>query len=106
VKFIQRLLLTAIIAMLLIGTFSIRAYAFANGQSATLVIGQKDFTSGTIATSQSGLYDPGGTSFDSSGNLWVPDWANNRILEFRTPFANGMVASLVIGQSDWHWHVT
>ena len=43
----------------------------------------------------------GGLAFDSSGNLWVSDNSNNRVLEFRPPFSMGMNASLVIGQPDF-----
>jgi|GEM_PF-5247458 len=37
---------------------------------------------------------------DSSGNLWVADTNNQRVLEFSSPFSNGMNATLVIGQSS------
>jgi hypothetical protein len=55
---------------------------FSTGQTASLVFGQSSFTSNTAATSQSGLNDPEGIAFDSSGNSWVADSANNRVLEF------------------------
>jgi streptogramin lyase len=74
---------------------------FTSGMSASLVIGQQNYTSGTSATSASGLDYPFAITFDSSGNLWVADSSNNRMLEFKTPFTSGMSASLVIGQSDF-----
>src|SRR5439155_21816646 len=41
-----------------------------------------------------------GIAFDSSGNLWVSDTSNNRVLKYTAPFTtNGKAASLVIGQS-------
>ena len=84
------------------------AHPFANGQSASLVLGQRDFTSYRPATSQSGIYDPVQALFDPSGNLWVLDSGNSRVLEFKPPFSNGMDASLVIGQKTFgmaNWSV-
>ncbi len=74
---------------------------FTNGQSASLVIGQKDFTSSDATTSQSGLNNPSSVAFDSSGNMWVAEFGNSRVLEFKPPFSTGMNASLVIGQKDF-----
>ena len=74
---------------------------FTNGMAASEVIGQPDFTTNTQNTSQNGLNIPWCVAFDSSGNLWVGDSANYRILEFKPPFANGMNASLVIGQPNF-----
>jgi DNA-binding beta-propeller fold protein YncE/DNA-binding HxlR family transcriptional regulator len=83
-------------------------HPFANGQSGSLVLGQKDFTTYRPTTSQSGIDDPVQAIFDHSGNLWVLDSGNIRILEFRPPFSSGMNASLVIGQKNYstsHWSV-
>jgi len=79
---------------------------FANGMAASLAIGQPDFTSGfpndgTPNASQNGLNFAWGSAFDSSGNLWVADTGNHRILEFKPPFATGMNASLVLGQANF-----
>ncbi len=74
---------------------------FANGMNASVVIGQANFTSVTAATTNSGLNGPQLVAVDSSGNLWVTDAFNNRVLQFKPPFANGMAASLVIGQADF-----
>jgi len=74
---------------------------FATGMNASLVLGQANFTSSTAATTNSGLSNPEYIAFDASGNLWVTDTFNNRVLEFKPPFANGMVASLVIGQAGF-----
>ncbi len=52
------------------------------GMAASLVIGQSSFTSSGSATTQSGLHNPEGLAFDSSGNLWVAENSNNRVLEF------------------------
>lgn len=74
---------------------------FTNNMAASLVLGQADFTSSDSGTSATTLYQPMGIEFDSTGNLWVVDFYNNRVLQFRTPFSNGMAASLVLGQSDF-----
>jgi DNA-binding beta-propeller fold protein YncE len=87
--------------MLLTSAVARDAYAFTNGQSASTVIGQTNFTSYTQATTPSGMRAPEDVAFDSSGNLWVSDDNNNRILEFHAPFSTGESASLVIGQSSF-----
>jgi sugar lactone lactonase YvrE len=73
---------------------------FSDGKAASVVIGQADFTTNDLAAAQSGLTDPAAVAFDSSGDLWVVDGGNNRVLEFQAPFTNGMQASLVIGQPN------
>jgi len=72
-----------------------------SGESATVVIGQPNFTTATANLTQNGLSGPGGMAFDSSGNLWVIDFGNSRVLEYPPPFATGMNASLVIGQPNF-----
>jgi len=92
------------LAVVLIGSLLTPAHAFTTGQSASLVIGHKSFNwdgSVTNPANATGFDDPGGVSFDASGNLWVADLWNNRVLMFRPPFAIGMAASLVIGQTDF-----
>jgi len=74
---------------------------FAASMNASLVLGQADFTSGAGATTNSGLRGPESIAFDARGDLWVSDTYNNRVLEFEPPFANGMTASVVIGQADF-----
>ncbi|MDA4130369.1 MAG: hypothetical protein OK457_06325, partial [Thaumarchaeota archaeon] len=52
--------------------------------------------------SQSGLNSAfGDLAIDQSDDIWIADANNNRILEFRPPFSNGMNSSLVIGQKDF-----
>ena len=57
-------------------------FAFSNGQAATVVVGQGTFTTGTAGTTSTTLQFPAGISFDSAGNLWVADTANNRVLKY------------------------
>lgn len=73
---------------------------FSNGMSASLVLGEPDMNTGTGGTSATALYCPSGLTFDKQGNLWVADYDNSRIVEFKTPFTSGMAASLALGQTD------
>ena len=81
---------------------------FSTGMSAALVLGQGgSFTTyaankGAVypnATASS-LYYPTGVAVDPSGNLYVADYNNHRVLEFDTPLAPGAdaAADLVFGQ--------
>lgn len=54
----------------------------ANGAAADGVLGQPDFTSDEVATSQRGLYSPYGVAIDSANNIWVADRFNNRAVRF------------------------
>jgi len=75
---------------------------FSDGMNASLVIGQKNFATATTETTRSGLdCGFGDLSFDPSGNMWVGDLLNGRILEFIPPFATGMNASMVLGQPNF-----
>jgi sugar lactone lactonase YvrE len=74
---------------------------FRNGESASLVLGQPDFSSASPNLSASGLRTPTYLAFDAGGNLWVSDRDNCRVVEYQPPFSNGMNASLVIGQQDF-----
>jgi sugar lactone lactonase YvrE len=94
------LIALAFIALLYL--FPLVAQAFTGGEVASLVIGQASLTSGGAADTSSGLARPGMAAFDSSGDLWVVDSGNNRVLEFlKGPgFTSGEAASLVIGQTS------
>ena len=86
------------------------AATFVNGGPADLVIGQPDFystASNSGGTSGSSLYNPVGVAVDGSGNLYVADSGNNRVLEYNAPFAGcgsfpcvGGSANIVFGQAD------
>lgn len=72
-----------------------------NGEPAVVVIGQPIFgptecNSGGLSGAT--LCGPLGAALDASGNLWVADTGNNRVLEFTFPFRIGQRAALVIGQ--------
>jgi sugar lactone lactonase YvrE len=84
------------------------ATSFTNGEPADLVIGQPDFLSSSQnngGISASSLNQPTGLAVDGSGNLFVADSNNARVLEFSNPFTAcgsfpcvGGPASAVFGQ--------
>src|SRR5208283_5198988 len=79
-----------------------------NGGLADLVIGQPAFSSNgcnNAGPSAGSLCVPDGVAVDASGNLYVADYSNNRVLEYNTPFAGcgsfpcvGRPANRVFGQ--------
>ena len=99
---IRFLSIFTILLLLLGSTGAIPSYAYlVTNEPASLVIGQSDFTTATCAITRNGLCFPSDTLFDKSGNLWVADSSNNRVIEFKAPFSNGELASIVIGQSSF-----
>jgi sugar lactone lactonase YvrE len=77
------------------------SYPFSIGESATLVIGQKTYTTNFAGITNDSLNTPYGITFDSTGNLWVTDGNNARVLEYIPPFSSGMAASVVLGQTTF-----
>lgn len=77
---------------------------YSTQESASLVLGQPDFTAGMVSgpspASQGGLKGPIGVTADAAGNLYVADTGNCRVLKFAPPFSSGMNAALVLGQPD------
>ena len=49
------------------------------------------------AASATSLCYPAAVAFDASGDLWVADRGNNRVLEYAPPFSTGMAASMELG---------
>ncbi len=75
-----------------------------NGMNASNVLGQANFTSATGATTQAGLRNPGGLSYDASGSrLFVGDVGNHRVMVYNLSggITNGMNASNVLGQANF-----
>jgi 6-phosphogluconolactonase (cycloisomerase 2 family) len=70
-----------------------------NGSAADFVIGQSNFTSSGNSTTDSTLNQPQGLAVDGSGNLFVVDKLNHRILIFLTPTLTDFKADFVMGQS-------
>jgi sugar lactone lactonase YvrE len=76
----------------------------ANGASADLVLGQQTFLTSYSGGGLASLNEPSGAAVDSSGNLFVADTGNNRVLLYNTPFNQTKVppcssSNLCMGQS-------
>ena len=85
------------------------------GDRADVVIGQPDFFRSLInfpsnsvsIRNNIGLFAPIGIAVDASGNLWVADTGNGRVLRFPSPFRNAQQrADLVIGQLNFTSSIT
>jgi sugar lactone lactonase YvrE len=96
----SRITVLGLLSVLLLA-FAPHAFARSNGQAANLVLGQANFVSNNTVATQTELDLPNAVTFDSSGNLWVADQNNNRVLEYKAPFSTHEAASLVIGQSSF-----
>jgi sugar lactone lactonase YvrE len=84
------------------------AAAITNGQPADIVLGQPDFSSkiqnfGGVAgaPTASNLRAPSGVVVDASGNLYVSDTNNHRVLLYMAPIVSGASATRVFGQVDF-----
>ncbi|MGA9722394.1 MAG: hypothetical protein WBQ86_08070, partial [Candidatus Binatus sp.] len=86
-----------------------------SGTTAEIVFGQLgSFSKGGFndgGLTANSLGNPSGVALDSSGNLYVADYGNNRVLEYNTPFTTGTTADLVVGQANFsynspNWQVT
>src|ERR1700722_14867548 len=90
---------------------------FVNSGAADLVLGQPFFISGQSSAfsfgcnspSATSLCDPIGVAVDASGNLYVADSDNSRVVEYNIPFAGcgsfpcvGGPANLVFGQGNFN----
>jgi DNA-binding beta-propeller fold protein YncE len=93
-----------VVAMFLLASINAVHADWVNGQNASFVIGQADFTSTGGATSQNRLgARPTGVAVDFRHNkIYVADSDNNRVLRFGYPIiANQPEAEAVLGQADF-----
>ena len=85
-----------------LGPPPIQAVSFTTGQSASVVIGQSNFTTGTGSTMASGISSPYGNPSILNGVLYLEDYGNNRVLGFNgIPTADGASADFVLGQTNF-----
>ena len=84
------------------------AATFSNGAPADLILGQLDGEStaplGPGTARSLGFNSPGALAIDRTGNLYILDTGNNRILRFPKPFENNeeiQAPNLVIGQPNF-----
>ena len=78
------------------------AFSFVNNQVAAKVLGQGGFTSNdSTSASTTSLKTPVGTVVDASGNVWVADADNNRVLKFAASPSTNDPAIIVLGQPDF-----
>lgn len=75
----------------------------ANGGSADAVFGRPNFTSKGFGSTDSTFFTPQAVAVDPSGNLYVADGSNNRVLRFDNAAtkSNGAKANGVLGQVDF-----
>jgi sugar lactone lactonase YvrE len=71
---------------------------FSDGKDASLVLQNLSNAGGITSSTVSA---PFGITFDKTGNLWVADSGNYRLLRFDKPFSNNQAASLVLGHKDF-----
>ena len=76
--------------------------AFANGQDASVVIGQPDFETNEAHVSATAINGPWGNPAVGNGILYIQDHGNHRILGYDgIPTVNGAAADFVLGQPDF-----
>jgi hypothetical protein len=75
-----------------------------NGESATKVLGQTNFTNNSSGTSSSTMSFPYGVYGDAAGNLYVGEAGNSRIMVFKdaASLSNGAAATYVLGEPDFN----
>jgi sugar lactone lactonase YvrE len=94
------------LAAMLVGRAPVLAASpeYTNGQAATLVLGQPDFTTNHTGVTDRLLNAPLGVAVDpTTGKVFVVDLDNNRVLRFAAlnSLANGASAEAVLGQPDF-----
>jgi uncharacterized protein (TIGR03437 family) len=77
-------------------------FANPNRAEPDAVYGQSSFQTRIAAATSNGLNQPLGVAFDSSGNLWIADTGNHRVLRYPSSVLNSLqpAADLAIGQKD------
>jgi sugar lactone lactonase YvrE len=98
----------ALAVLLSITTNPQAASAFVGDTIGDHIFGQPDTSNhmpNFSGINASGLWAPTGAAFDSSGNLFVADFGNHRVLGYRSPATTDQVADLVIGQPNFNSNI-
>jgi len=79
------------------------AAILAAGANASVVLGQSSFTANTGGHTATTLSYPTAVAIDDSGNLWVADLLNSRMLRFNAADlgTSGAAAKVVLGQASF-----
>ncbi len=72
----------------------------ANNTTANTVFGQSSFTNNGAGGGTTGLTEPRQVAVDPSGNLYIADWGNSRVLEYTAPATSNTTPNRVFGQAD------
>src|SRR5436190_11248773 len=93
---------TILLVSILLGLFSpSRVFAYTTNMSASVVVGQSDFTTNNTGTTSSTLNGPRGVAI-CNGKLIVVDINNNRVLIWNSiPTSNNQAADVVVGQPNF-----
>jgi len=103
-KFPSQLRSLCLIGTLLLAPCALLHAQLTNGQDASYVLGQANFTTSTASNGQNGFTAPADVVFDNAtGKIFVVDTVNNRILRFGSAaaVAGGSSAEAVIGQPNF-----
>ena len=68
------------------------------GQGGSFTSNNCDFDTDASTSTAIDLCGPSGDAVDASGNLYVADGGNNRVLEYNTPLTTNVTADTVFGQ--------
>ncbi|MGA6972015.1 MAG: NHL repeat-containing protein, partial [Candidatus Binatus sp.] len=72
----------------------------ANNTTANTVFGQSSFTANGSGGGTTSLVEPRGVAVDTSGNLYIVDWGNSRVLQYNSPATSNTTPVRVFGQAD------
>lgn len=70
-------------------------------KTADIVIGQANFTSAASGSSSTNLKSPTTVRFGSTGDLFIADAGNNRVMRYTAPFTSGMSGTAILDDSDF-----
>jgi sugar lactone lactonase YvrE len=77
------------------------AHLASNAAAATIVLGQPAMTTSAPGVGAQNLASPYAPRIDASGNLWLADYGNRRVLRFTAPISSFQAATLALGVPDF-----